>query len=224
MTDGFGRLAGVYERLEHLAYGSLLMRARVAFLTELEHAEHILILGEGDGRFLVQLLAVNPNCAVTVLDSSAGMLRRAETRVSMKLPGARSRVTFQQGDALAATPPPDAYDALVTCFFLDVFTAPLLGTLIPKLEQALKPGGAWLLADFTAPHLVKRPLPRFYGQLMVPLMYGFFRLQTALPARALEPPQPFLRAAGLELARTQSFRGGFVYAQTWRKTKAESEK
>ncbi len=218
--DGFGRLAGVYEGLEKVAYGGLLMRARVARLNELRHAENIFILGEGDGRFLVRLLAVNPRCTVTVLDSSAGMLRRAEARVAAERPEARERVTFQQGDALALRLEPDTYDALVTCFFLDVFTAELLGRLVPKLERTLKPGGAWLLADFTAPQLVRNPLPRFYSQTMVPLMYSFFRLQTTLPARTLEPPQPFLRAAGLALTRTQSFRGGFVYAQLWRKAGA----
>ena len=212
--DGFGRLAGVYEGLEHLAYGRLLMRSRTALLSSLTHAENILILGEGDGRFLVKLLQTNPSCSVTVLDSSAGMLGRAEARVPES---AMSRVTFRHADALTETLAPDTYDALVSCFFLDVFTAEMLGRLVPKLARSLEPGGVWLLADFTAPQLVKGPLPRFYAQTMVPLMYAFFRVQTALPAQTLVSPQPFLRAAGLRLEHTQTFRGGFVYAQTWRK-------
>ncbi len=216
MADGFGRLAGVYEGLEHLAYGGLLMRARVALLAELEHAEHILILGEGDGRFLVKLLAVNPNCTVTVLDSSAGMLRRAEARVA-QVPDMRSRVLFRHADALTETFTPNTYDALVSCFFLDVFSETLLETLIPKLGRTLKPGGLWLLADFAAPHTIQRPFPRFCSQLMVPLMYTFFRLQTALPARTIVPPQPLLQAAGLRLEHTENFRGGFVYSQSWYK-------
>ena len=215
--DGFGRLAGIYEGLERLVYGNLLMRSRTALLDSLAHAEHVLILGEGDGRFLVELLRANPRCSVTVLDSSAGMLGRAEARVRKKLPGECSRVTFRHTDALTETFSPDAYDALVSCFFLDVFTADMLGQLVPKLAQTLKPGGVWLLADFTAPQRVKGPLKRFYAQAMVPLMYAFFRVQTALPARTLVPPQPFLRSAGLRLEHTRAFRGGFIYAQTWRK-------
>ena len=211
--DGFGRLAGIYEGLERLVYGGLLRRARTALLGALSGAEHILILGEGDGRFLVELLKVNLRCSVTVLDSSAGMLAKAEARV----PESASRVTFKHADALTETLTPDTYDALVTCFFLDVFTAEMLRTLVPKLGHALTPGGVWLVADFAAPHTLARPLPRVYAHVMVPLMYTFFRLQTALPARKLVPPQPFLRAAGLGLEHTQTFRGGFVYAQTWRK-------
>ena len=128
-----------------------------------------------------------------------------------------SQVTFRHADALTETFSPDAYDALVSCFFLDVFTAEMLGRLVPKLAQTLTPGGVWLLADFTAPQRVKGPLKRFYARAMVPLMYAFFRVQTVLPARTLVPPQPFLRSAGLRLDCAQTFRGGFVYAQTWRK-------
>ena len=215
--DGFGRLAGIYEGLEHLAYGRLLMRSRLALLDGLAHAEHVLILGEGDGRFLVKLLQINPHGSVTVLDSSAGMLGRAEARVRKKLPKSRSRVAFKHADALTETFSPNTYDALVTCFFLDVFPAELLERLVPKLGQALTPGGHWLLADFAAPHTLEQPLPRFYSQIMVPPMYAFFRAQTVLPARTLIPPQLFLRAAGLRLEHTRAFRGGFVYAQTWRK-------
>ena len=122
--DGFGRLAGIYEGLERLAYGDLLMRSRTALLNSLAHAENVLILGEGDGRFLVELLKTNPSCSVTVLDSSAGMLGRAETRVPES---AMSRVTFRHADALTETFAPDAYDALVSCFFLDVFYGGAVG-------------------------------------------------------------------------------------------------
>ena len=212
--DGFGRLAGIYEGLERLVYGDLLMRSRTALLDSLAHAEHVLILGEGDGRFLVKLLEINPSCSVTVLDSSAGMLGRAEARVPES---AMSRVTFRHADALTETFSPHTYDSLVSCFFLDAFTADMLGQLVPKLARSLTPGGVWLLADFTAPQRVKGPLKRFYAQTMVPLMYAFFRVQTVLPARTLVPPQPFLRAVGLRLEHTQTFRGGFVYAQTWLK-------
>ena len=43
--DGFGRLAGIYEGLERLVYGNLLMRSRTALLDSLAHAENVLILG-----------------------------------------------------------------------------------------------------------------------------------------------------------------------------------
>ncbi len=72
MADGFGRLAYVYEGLERTVFGDLLTSARNACLCSLEEAHTILILGEGDGRFLLSLLARQPRARITVLDSSAG--------------------------------------------------------------------------------------------------------------------------------------------------------
>lgn len=217
MADGFGRLAYIYEGLERAVFGTLLTRARNACLHNLEGAETILILGEGDGRFLVSLLARRPGGRVTVLENSPGMIRRAEQRVLARLPGAHSRVSWWLQDALSASLPASHYDAVVTLFFLDVFPERVLETLTADLSRSLKPGGRWLIADFAAPHTLSTRRARLYSRLLMRLMYAFFRLQTALPATTLVPPQPFLRAYGLEPVCTERFRGGFVYTQLWRK-------
>ena len=221
MADGFGRLAGVYGGLERLVYGSLLLRARRICLDELAGTETLLVVGEGDGRFLAELLARHPACAVTVLDCSAGMLQRAEARLRTLQHKAQPklqlnlRVSFVQGDALTVSLPAGRYDALVTHFFLDVFPAETLAQLVPKLGGVLKPGGRWFVADFAAPRTLRHPPTRRYSRLMTALMYAFFRLVTGLPARTVAPPEVFLERAGLEPDPPTRFRGGFVYAQTY---------
>ncbi len=217
MADGFGRLAYAYEGLERTVFGDLLTRARNACLCALEEADTILILGEGDGRFLLSLLARLPRAHVTVLDSSTGMLGRAQKRVQARLPDAEARVSWWHRDALTAPLPSAHYDAVATAFFLDVFPEEMLGPLTAKISRSLKPGGRWLVADFAAPHTLPTRRARLYSRTLVALMYTFFRAQTALPAKTLVPPEPFLRACGLEPVRRESFRGGFVYAQVWRK-------
>lgn len=225
MADGFGRLAVVYGGLERLVYGSLLLRARRVCLDELAGTETLLVVGEGDGRFLAELLTRHPACAVTVLDRSAGMLRRAEARLRAPQPEVRPgvrptlqpnvRVSFVQGNALTVPLPAGRYDALVTHFFLDVFPAETLAQLVPKLGGVLKPGGRWFVADFAAPRTLRHPPTRRYSRLMTALMYAFFRLMTKLPARTVAPPEVFLERAGLEPDPPTRFRGGFVYAQTY---------
>lgn len=223
MPDGFGRLAWVYERLERAVYGELLQRARVALLDELAGAKHILILGEGDGRFLVALLQRHKNCSVTVLEHSSGMVKWAQARLAACLPEARARVTFQQEDALKTTFLDQSYDAVVTHFFLDVFSEDQLPPLVEKLSACLKPGGRWLLSDFAPPSAVRSGWPRLLSQLLLPLMYGFFRVTTGLGANGLTPPQPFMRAWGLEQVREERFCGGFVYAELWQKPEVRRE-
>ncbi len=216
MSDGFGRLAQVYEGLERTIFSGLLTRARNACLSDLGEADAILILGEGDGRFLLSLLTHHPRAHVTVLENSAGMIRRAEARVRAHLPDACARVTWWHQDALTTPLPAAHYDAVVTLFFLDVFSETMLRLLVPNLSRSLKPGGRWLVTDFAAPHTLSGWVQP-YSRVLVALMYTFFRFQTALPAKTVVPPQPFLQACGLEPVRTQNFRGGFVYTQIWRK-------
>ena len=209
----------MYEGLERTMFGSLLTRARNACLRDLEGADTILILGEGDGRFLLSLLEHYPRAHITVLENSAGMLGRAQKRVRAQLPDACTRVTWWRQDALTAPLPAAHYDAVVTLFFLDVLSGEMLQTLVPKLSRSLKPGGRWCVTDFAAPHTLSG-WTHLYSRILVALMYTFFRLQTALPAKTVVPPGPFLQACGLEPVRTQNFRGSFVYTQVWRKRRA----
>ena len=145
----FDRLARIYRPLEHLAFGSDLTRTRNTFLGELTGARRVLILGEGDGRFLAQLLQVNLHCQVDCVDKSLKMLDLAKERVAAS--DAEARVSFHHQDALTSTYPVSHYDLIVTLFFLDVFTQEQLERLICTLAQSLEPGGTWYVADFRIP-------------------------------------------------------------------------
>lgn len=217
MPDGFGRLAWVYQGLEYLVFNDRLQRARLALLVELAQAQNILILGEGDGRFLLELLTNHKTCQVTVLEQSPRMLQRTRARITRHAPKAQGRVTLRQADALRYSLPTQHYDALVSHFFLDVFSASQMPGLIRGLAASLKPGGLWLLADFAPPQAVRAGAHRLLSRSLLLLMYAFFRVMTGLPARHLIPPQPFMVGTGLELSQRKTIFGGFLYAELWQK-------
>lgn len=208
---GFDHLAGVYRSLEYLAFGSTLEHARNAFLgdspRELEGAERMLILGEGDGRFLVELVRRYPGVRVDCIDESRAMLARAERRLQTLGPEAGASVRFLRGDVRSLTLPGAGYNVLVTHFFLDCFTVATLQALLPRLATALKPGGRWLLADF---HLPESRPARLYRQGWLRVLYTFFRWQTGLEAKELVDPLPLLLAQGLTPTKAWRGRGGFV--------------
>lgn len=217
MPDGFGRLARVYEGLERLVYGRLLERARLAFIDSLTPCRRILVLGEGDGRFLLAILKRHASCRVTVLERSPGMVRCAQARLAKQHPEAHQRVSFHVQDALKSAPSAEPYDAVITHFFLDLFGLVQLPQLITRLAEQLRPGGLWLLSDFARPSLVEGAANRLGSRLLLPLMYAFFRLTTGLSTRTLVAPQPYLHASGMGLEKSRRFRGGFIYAELWRK-------
>ncbi len=152
-----------------------------------------------------------------MLENSAGMVKRAQMRIEKHLPEALAHVTFWQGDALSATFLQQSYDAVVTHFFLDVFDEKQLPVLVAELNACLGPGGLWLLSDFAPPSAVRAGGQRLLSRLLLPLMYGFFRAATGLSTNSLTPPQPFMKACGLEQVRDKRFRGGLVYTELWQK-------
>jgi SAM-dependent methyltransferase len=76
----FDRIAPNYQFFETIAFGNALQRARTAFLWQIRDGERVLVLGEGDGRFLAELLRRNPEAEIDCIDASAAMIRNARTR------------------------------------------------------------------------------------------------------------------------------------------------
>ena len=211
-TSGFCRLARAYHSLETLAFGDTLQCARVACLSLLVDAEKILILGEGDGRFLRALLAANPSCGVTVVDRSPAMLALARRRLS---PVQQDRVDFRLEDVIRLDFQSEAFDAVVTHFFLDCFRGDTLSALMPKVAASLRSGGQWLLADFVEPlgEGVGASLRRF----ALRVLYAFFRTTCGIEGQHVVNPGDLMRAAGFREIRRKVFLGDWVVSLAWEK-------
>jgi SAM-dependent methyltransferase len=205
----FDALAPHYRWIEALTFGPLLQWCRVALLPRMLAARRALVLGDGNGRFLAELLAANPAVIVDAIDISPAMIELARRRV-----GGADRARFRVADARLASFPPAGYDLVVTNFFLDCFPRRDLGELIPRLAAALEPGGRWAVADFRLP---EGGWPRWAGRAALAAMYAFFKLATRLPAGRLVDPDPLLRGSGLTPAGESSRLRGFLSARLWEK-------
>ena len=137
-------IAGPYRWLEYAAFGTALERCRFSLLGGAAGAKRVLILGEGDGRFLARLAQANPSTLVDVVDSSAAMIALARGRVT---PG---RVQFFHQDALAPLPGA-GYDVVVTNFFLDCLAEEDAQKLVAAVAERTTPGALWLVGDFALP-------------------------------------------------------------------------
>jgi ubiquinone/menaquinone biosynthesis C-methylase UbiE len=200
----FDRVAGIYQALEYLAFGRALERARLRYVERLRDRRHVLIVGEGDGRFLERLLAVAPQARVRCVDSSAAMLARAAGRLD---PAARARVEFECADVRVVDIPPRTYDAVVTMFVLDCLSAAEVTGVVRRLAGGLQREGVWLFADFAIP---ARGWRRLRAELWVGTLYLFFRWQTGLGARELPPSEDILRDAGFRLLDSTTLQQGLL--------------
>jgi len=201
---GFEQAAWFYDGLSRLVFGKALLRAQAVVLDQLPPgALRLLVLGGGSGWVLTELLRRRPQAAVFYLEASPAMLQRARTRLRRYCPEAEAQVSFCLGtDELL--PPQPAFDAVITFFVLDCLTGNEFAAALPRLYASLRPGGTWLVADFTPPR-------RWWQHALLAAMYWFFRLTTGLRARELPPYPRALASLGLHAYyHAESMAGGLT--------------
>jgi ubiquinone/menaquinone biosynthesis C-methylase UbiE len=205
-------IARPYQRLEYLTLGRTLERTRLHYLPAVLHQQHALLLGDGDGRFLAQLLAQNPTLQADAVDTSATMLQLLRQRCEAATPTAATRLHTHQANALTFTPPSQQkYDLVVTHFFLDCLTQPELDTLIARITPHLATGAVWLLSDFRIP---SGPM-RLPAKLFVRSLYLAFRIITGLRTTRLPDHATPLKAAGLTLAARHQLFASILTTELW---------
>ena len=207
----FDWLAPHYDWMEALTAGDKLQHARAAWLGELAGRRRILSVGEGHGKFAAACAARFPEAALTCVEASPRMLARAQAR-TRALP---ARIEWNCADVFAWTPPPEKFDALATCFFLDCFPPEQLAAVVARLAAWATPDAVWLVADFAVP---AHGPARWRAQAVHALMYAFFGAVTGLPARRLTPPDDLLRAHGFVLTGRRESNGGLIRSDCWRRS------
>jgi SAM-dependent methyltransferase len=206
-VNNFDRIARPYRWLEYFSFGPWLARCRSNQLPHLMQAHHALVLGDGDGRFLAQLLAVNPTLTADVVDSSPAMLRLLEHRTRPF----NKRVRLHTVDALRWIPI-EPYDLIVSHFFLDCFFPEELEPLLDRVLPHALPGAQWVVSEFAIP---RNPLAAFLARTLIGLLYKMFALLTGLRVRELPDYSAALRRRGLLLRHHHRYLAGLLCSQLW---------
>ena len=203
------RIANSYRWLEYAAFGLALENARFDFLSHAVEARSVLILGEGDGRFLARLLECNRQASITVIETSARMIDLARGRLQE---ADHLRVKFHQVDAVTCVLPDGQFDLVVTHFFFDVLDSRDAEAVIGKVSAALSPGAVWLVSEFQEPTTAIR---RLHARLWLWVMYGFFALATGLRVRKLPPYREMLERCGLAEIEHRERRFSLIRSQVY---------
>jgi ubiquinone/menaquinone biosynthesis C-methylase UbiE len=209
----FDRLAPHYRWMEWVLAGSKLQRCRTMFLRTLPPLDHALILGEGTGRFLAELLKVQPQATVTCLDSSAGMLAQAKKTLAKQHLDS-SNVRFIHSNIFEWKRPCDKFDLIVTHFFFDCFRPEQIASIVRSINLSLTQEAAWLLADFRIP---PSGIAKVRARLIVSAMYFFFRAATRLDAKSLANPDAILEAHRFVLKERVVAEWGLLQSDLWKR-------
>ena len=200
----FDSVASFYPLLEKTIFGSTLSRARSFFISRVTEGSNILLIGEGNGRFLFELLKQTSSGSVTVVDSSARMLAAAARRLATV--DHCSQIEFIHADILEWRSPVAHYDRVVTHFFLDLFTPCCLRRVVEKISRLAKEDTLWINVDFTSENQCLRQEVLMWAQ------YRFFRLSAGIQASRLFDPDPYIRHAGWKILERRSLDSGWISA------------
>jgi cyclopropane fatty-acyl-phospholipid synthase-like methyltransferase len=208
-------IARLYRWLEYAAFGNLLEQARFHWINSLTSAHRVLLLGDGDGRFLTRFALANRHAEIDSLELSQRMLQLAARRIARSGVTARSRIRLRQADALCDDPPHQTYDLVVANFFFDCFDESALTQLCRRISPHLRNNADWLVTDFRIP---KHRLWSSICQAAIWIMYRFFHCTTGLDTSRLAGFSGVLAAAGFKCVHSASFAGGLVISEIWRRS------
>lgn len=194
-------IARWYRWFEYASFGRALERRREAFLGDAIDARRILVVGEGDGRFLAKLVRQNPRSAIDYVDLSEAMLNRARERAG------KDCVVYHHADALTIPLADNEYDLVVTHFFLDCLTKETSTRFVERIARASRPGARWIVSEFRD--------RTHWARIIVGSLYFFFRIATGLQTRALVDHHALLKLNGFVLTREEIARGGLLASELW---------
>jgi len=202
----FGLIAPFYRALERCVFGSHLDAARQAFPDDAVLANRILLVGEGNGRYLQWLLARKKDGCVRVVEKSPVMICLAKTRI-----GGRAKVDLEFVQTnfrcyTAAQP----FDCIVTHFFLDLFEPRSQEIMVEKFAELTTGNGTWINVDFVPPRTSA-------GRLLMWLQYTFFSIVSRIEARQCYDETAAANQNGWIVSEKLSFLNGFVVAKRYTK-------
>lgn len=208
-ADGYSLLSPVYDALAATFFFGAIKKSQLTFLNELPSKGHILILGGGTGWILEEIGRHRPDLEVWYVEKSLVMLRRSRKRALQKnmtvhwVWGLRSDLA--EGIK---------YDAVITSFYLDLFSKKDLLAEIAPIASQMSSDGKWLVADFEENG---RGLNRHYQRLMTGAMLLFFKWTTGHPGKSLPHIRQLLSEAGLLEDKVALMHGGFIFSALYQK-------
>lgn len=207
----FDLLAPHYRWMEFVLAGNKLQRCRTAFLDSVGSVRRILIVGEGNGRFLAECRRKLKNAQIMCLDASSRMIRLARRRVEGQRLSQRD-IQFVHTDLFEWTPPSRPFDLVVTHFVLDCFGSAQLRRAIELLATVTTVDAQWLIADFQVP---PAGFLRYRAEAIHWLMYSFFRTVTGLSAHRMTCPDQTLMKNGFALRERRESEWGLLHTDHW---------
>jgi ubiquinone/menaquinone biosynthesis C-methylase UbiE len=201
--NAFNRIAPVYDVLARAVFGESIRDAQRHYLSLISPGAKVLVLGGGTGWILPAINSIAPDSEVWYVEASFSMLNQAMKRIN----GAGNKVHFIHGTE-ADIPNGISFNAIITNFYLDLFSPIELPGLLALLKGSLSDEGVILVSDFIQ-------TKHWWHQWLLRIMYVFFFLSCGIDNKQLPDWRAAMRKCGLEERHAAQFLDGFIVSATF---------
>jgi demethylmenaquinone methyltransferase/2-methoxy-6-polyprenyl-1,4-benzoquinol methylase len=213
----FDRIAPRYDLLNRVlsAGTDVRWRRRAVSFLELEPSSRVLDLCTGTADLLIEALGRDPGHTGLGVDLSHGMLRLGRGKLERDGLGGRGRLVGGDGERL---PVDDGhFDGALVAFGIRNIGDPVAA--LREVRRALRPGGRFVVLEFTLPRGILGRLYRLYFTRVLPrvggLVSGDASAYSYLPASVARFPTPeafagLMEEAGFVAVRWELLTGGIA--------------
>ena len=143
----FNRIAGTYDRLNHLLSLNTDRRWRRRAVRKLTPCDKALDVAVGTADLAIEIVRQNKARHVTGIDLSEEMLRLGDEKI--RKADLASRITLQQGSALELSNPDGYFDAVTCAYGIRNFSN--LDQGLQEMHRVLREEGQLLILEFSYP-------------------------------------------------------------------------
>jgi 2-polyprenyl-3-methyl-5-hydroxy-6-metoxy-1,4-benzoquinol methylase len=202
----YERISSIYEWLTATCTGGQNLVARLSQIEDMRAGQRVLYVGVGPGEEAIE--AARRGIKVTCVDLSPGMIDTVRRRFeNAGLPGEFVCADIMEYD------PNQPFDVVVSNFFLNIFSRPVMLQMLARLVSLVRPGGDLMLADIAPPrgNIVLRTRHRLYYAAVI-VSHWIAGLSALHPIYVYSD---YFSALGLKLQSTRFFRLSLLGPGPW---------
>jgi ubiquinone/menaquinone biosynthesis C-methylase UbiE len=198
-------VAPFYDRLAKVVFGDEILRAQRFLLESIRPGSEILIVGGGTGQLLEDICKqYRSGLRIHYIELSEKMLALSRKRYT-----AQNELYFVNA-AVQQVRLDCMFDVIITPFLFDNFSAGTCRFVFEKLNEALKPKGVWLYADFK----IKKE-KEWWQKPLLSLMYIFFKVWCGIEANRLHETDSIFTQHNFKVLRSKTFYHDFILSAVY---------
>ena len=206
----FDLIAKHYNWMEKIIFRSDLEKVRRMNLALVKNAKSILLLGDGDGRFLEQVSLMGTDAFIVSVDSSAKMIDLSKRKLEKSALNVEFNCTkIEDFQPIESFKP----DLIIAHFFLDCFTHDEVKLIIDRVSEWAAVNAKFVISDFSITK--KTSFNRIYQKMLTSIMISFFRLFCGISTRFLPNIPKIMTSQGWNCLSQESLKSEFINSWVW---------